>query len=36
MEHYGVKIARRDFLNKQTCIVFNNPMQNMITYIQMH
>lgn len=35
MEHdtYGVKRARRDgFVNRQTCIVFNDPMQNIVTY----
>lgn len=33
MEHYEVKIMRQDgFLNRQTCIVFNDPMQNIITY----
>lgn len=33
MEPCGVKIVRQDgFLNRQTCIVFNDPMQNIITY----
>lgn len=33
MEHYEVKTVRQDgFLNRQTCIVFNDPMQNIITY----